>query len=56
MNKNGSDSRKVTSMLTNVLQFLWFDLCGHKGDVDIVVFVACEGNSSVVLNTRIRHI
>ena len=34
---------------------MWFDWCGHKCDVDIVVFVACEGNSSVVLNTRIRH-
>ena len=29
---------------------MWFDLCGHDCDVDLVVFVACEDNSSVVLN------
>ena len=32
-----------------------FYLCGHDCDVDLVVFVACEHNSSVVLNTKIKH-
>lgn len=31
---------------------MWFDLCGHDWDIDIVVFVACEGNSSIVPNTK----
>ena len=34
---------------------MWFDLCDHSCDVNIVVFVACEDNSSVVLNTKIEH-
>ena len=35
---------------------MWLELCGHGGgDVNLVVFVACEGNSSVMLNTQIKH-
>ena len=34
---------------------MWFELCGHDCDVDLVVLVASEDNSSVVLNTKIKH-
>ena len=41
-----------------VVWIVWSWLCCWSfvyATVDLVVFVACEGNSSVVLNTRIRH-
>ena len=41
-----------------VVWIVWSWLCCWSfvyATVDLVVFVACEGNSSVVLNTRIRY-
>ena len=34
---------------------MWFELCGHGWDANIVVFVAWEDNSSVVLNAKIKY-
>ena len=32
-----------------------FELCGLDCDVDLVVFVACEDNSSAMPSTKVKH-
>ena len=41
-------------MIVFYFPLLWFELCGLDCDVDHVVFVACEVNSSAVPNTKIK--